>query len=61
MCCEWMACRVYYGLLLYMGFSQFVGQGLFKSFKLLFMDRSLYVNDVRNKVGSRIGDTCSCR
>lgn len=45
-----MIISVYYGLLLYMGINLFVSRGLFKGLKLLFMDRSLYVNDVRNKV-----------
>ena len=41
---------VFYGLLLYMGIDLFMSEGLFRGLKLLFMDRSLYLEDYQNKV-----------
>lgn len=41
---------VFYGLLLYMGIDLFMSEGLFRGLKLLFMDRSLYLDDYQNKV-----------
>ena len=47
---EGVMISVFYGLLLYMGIDLFMSEGLFRGLKLLFMDRSLYLDDYQNKV-----------
>ena len=43
-------CRLFYGLLLYMGASLFISDGLFPGIRLIFMDRNLYIDDYRKRV-----------
>ena len=42
--------RLFYGLLLYMGASLFISDGLFPGIRLIFMDRNLYIDDYRKRV-----------
>ena len=45
-----LTCRLFYGLLLYMGASLFISDGLFPGIRLIFMDRDLYIDDYRKRV-----------
>lgn len=43
---------IFYGLLLYTGIDMFLSEGIFRGLRLLFMDKSLYLDDYERKVGS---------
>lgn len=41
---------IFYGLLLYTGIDMFLSEGIFRGLRLLFMDKSLYLDDYERKV-----------